>query len=88
MRFILKPNEYIFAVLKISRHCAFRGALWVPQTPPSHDVTATVLVIAALDTARSMRHVICHVIGSLSVQRIAEDGKFVNYLGNFYAHLD
>ena len=88
MRFILKPNEYIFAVLKISRHCAFRGALWVPQTPPSHDVTATVLVIAALDTARSMRHVICHVIGSLSVQRMAEDAKFVNYLGNFYAPLD
>ena len=26
-----------------------------------------------------------HVIGSVSVQTMAEDAKFVNYFGNFYA---
>ena len=53
----------------------------VLETPPSHDVTATVLVIAALDTAQSMRHVICHVIGSVSVQRMAERWKVCELFG-------
>ena len=79
MRFFTKTNVNNFTFFIISR------CIVVLETPPSHDVTATVLVIAALDTARSIRHVICHVTGSVSVQKMAEDEKFVNYLGNFYA---